>query len=57
MWPIACDMSSSILSKPVDCVPLRRHLCRAQQKNLAPAGLTVVIVDKSLAGKERPYTR
>ena len=26
------------------------------QKNMAPAGLTVVIVDKALAGRELPYT-
>jgi phosphoserine aminotransferase len=53
--PIACDMSSSILSKPVD-VSRYGVIFAGAQKNMAPAGLTVVIVDKSLAGKERPYT-
>lgn len=49
--PIVCDMSSNILSKPVD-VSKYGLIYAGAQKNMAPAGLTVVIVDKSLAGSE-----
>ena len=49
--PIVCDMSSDILSKPVD-VSKYGLIYAGAQKNMAPAGLTVVIVDKSLAGNE-----
>ena len=49
--PICCDMSSNILSKPVD-VSKYGIIFAGAQKNMAPAGLTVVIIDKSLAGKE-----
>ena len=41
--PLVCDMSSSILSQPVDIS--RYHLIYAgAQKNIGPAGLTLVIV-------------
>ena len=53
--PLVCDMSSDILSKPVD-VSRFGLIYAGAQKNMAPAGLTVVIVDKALAGKELPYT-
>ena len=53
--PIVCDMSSDILSVPVD-VSKFGLIYAGAQKNMAPAGLTVVIVDKSLAGRELPYT-
>ena len=53
--PVVCDMSSDILSKPVD-VSKYGLIYAGAQKNMAPAGLTVVIVDKSLAGRELPYT-
>ena len=49
--PIACDMSSDILSKPID-VSRYGLIYAGAQKNMAPAGLTVVIVDKSLAGHQ-----
>lgn len=52
---LVCDMSSDILTKPVD-VSRYSVLYAGAQKNMAPAGLTVVIVDKSVAGKELPYT-
>ena len=52
---IVCDMSSDILSKPVD-VSRYGLIYAGAQKNMAPAGLTVVVIDKSLAGKELPYT-
>ena len=53
--PLCCDMSSEILSRPVDVGKFGLIFAGAQ-KNMAPAGLTVVIVDKSLAGHERPIT-
>ena len=52
---LVCDMSSDILSKPVD-VSQYGLIYAGAQKNMAPAGLTVVIVDKSLAGKAMPIT-
>ena len=53
--PLVCDMSSDILSRPVD-VSRYGLIYAGAQKNMAPAGLTVVIVDKALAGRELPYT-
>ena len=52
--PLVCDMSSDILSKPVRVSDYGLIFAGAQ-KNMAPAGLTVVIADKSLAGHEKPY--
>ena len=47
--PLVCDMSSDILSRPVD---ISRYglIYAGAQKNMSPAGLTVVILDRSLAG-------
>ena len=53
--PLVCDMSSDILSRPVE-VGRYGLIYAGAQKNMAPAGLTVVIVDKNLAGREVPYT-
>ncbi len=53
--PLACDMSSDILSRPVDISKFGVIFAGAQ-KNMAPAGLTVVIVREDLAGHELPYT-
>lgn len=53
--PLVCDMSSDILSKPVD-VSRFGLIYAGAQKNMAPAGLTVVILDKALAGRQLPYT-
>lgn len=53
--PLVCDMSSDILSQPVD-VSRFGMIYAGAQKNMAPAGLTVVIIDKTLAGKELPFT-
>ena len=53
--PPVCDMSSDILSKPVD-VSRYGLIYAGAQKNMAPAGLTVVIVDRSLLGRELPVT-
>ncbi len=53
--PLCCDMSSNILSKPVD-VSKYGIIFAGAQKNMAPAGLTVVIIDKSIAGHEMDCT-
>lgn len=53
--PLVCDMSSNILSKPVD-VSRYGLIFAGAQKNMAPAGLTVVILKKELAGRHLPIT-
>lgn len=53
--PLVCDMSSNILSKPVD-VSKYGLIYAGAQKNMAPAGLTVVIIREDLAGGALPYT-
>ena len=53
--PLVCDMSSDILSGPVD-VSKYGLIYAGAQKNMAPAGLTVLIMDKKLAGGHLPYT-
>ena len=53
--PLVCDMSSDILSRPVD-VSKFGIIYAGAQKNMAPAGLTVVIIREDLAGHELPYT-
>jgi phosphoserine aminotransferase len=53
--PLVCDMSSEMLSHPVD-VSKYALIYAGAQKNMAPAGLTVVIADKALAGHEAPGT-
>ena len=53
--PLVCDMSSDILSRPVD-VSKFGIVYAGAQKNMAPAGLTVVIIREDLAGHELPYT-
>lgn len=52
---LVCDMSSNILSKPVD-VSKYGIIFAGAQKNMAPAGLTVVVIRKDLAGNQLPYT-
>ena len=52
---LVCDMSSDILSRKAD-VSKYGLIYAGAQKNMAPAGLTVVIVDKRLAGRELPIT-
>ena len=52
---LVCDMSSDILSREVD-VSKFGLIYAGAQKNMAPAGLTVVIVDRRLAGRELPIT-
>ncbi len=53
--PLVADMSSCILSEPVD-VSKFGVIYAGAQKNMAPAGLTVVIVREDLIGKARPET-
>jgi phosphoserine aminotransferase len=53
--PIVCDMSSDILSRPVD-ISKYGIIFAGAQKNMAPAGVTVVIIKKELAGQAMPYT-
>jgi phosphoserine aminotransferase len=50
--PIVADMSSVILSRPVR-VDEFGVIYASSQKNMGPAGLTVVIVDRDLLGKAR----
>ena len=51
--PLVADMSSNILSEVVD-VSKFGLIYAGAQKNVAPAGVTVVIVRKDLLGKELP---
>jgi phosphoserine aminotransferase len=51
--PLVCDMSSNILSRPVD-VSRYGLIYAGAQKNIGPAGLTVVIVREDLLGKAQP---
>lgn len=47
--PLVADMSSNILSRPVDVSRFGLIYCGAQ-KNIGPAGLTIVIVREDLLG-------
>jgi len=53
--PLVADMSSCIISEPVD-VSKFGLIYAGAQKNMAPAGLTVVIVREDLIGKARETT-
>jgi phosphoserine aminotransferase len=53
--PLAADMSSTLLSRPID-VSKFGLIYAGAQKNLGPAGLVVVIVREDLTGKARPGT-
>ena len=53
--PLVSDMSSDILTQPLD-VSRFGIIFAGAQKNLAPAGLTVVVIRKDLAGQELPNT-
>ena len=52
---LVADMSSCIISEPVDVTKFGLIYAGAQ-KNMAPAGLTVVIVREDLLGNARPET-
>jgi phosphoserine aminotransferase len=53
--PLVADMSSTLLSRPL---PVEKFglIYAGAQKNLGPAGLTVVIVRAELLGRARPGT-
>jgi phosphoserine aminotransferase len=51
--PLVCDMSSNILSRPVD-VAKYGMIYAGAQKNIGPAGLTIVIIRDDLVGQGQP---
>jgi phosphoserine aminotransferase len=53
--PLVADMSSTILSRPID-VSKFGLIYAGAQKNIGPAGLTLVIVRDDLLGKARSET-
>ncbi|HEY7642393.1 MAG TPA: 3-phosphoserine/phosphohydroxythreonine transaminase [Steroidobacteraceae bacterium] len=53
--PLVADMSSTILSRPIDVAKFGLIYAGAQ-KNIGPAGLTLVIVREDLLGRARPLT-
>jgi phosphoserine aminotransferase len=53
--PLVADMSSTILSRPID-VNKFALIYAGAQKNIGPAGLTIVIVRKDLLGKASAIT-
>ncbi len=53
--PLVADISSCILSEPIDVTKFGL-LYAGAQKNVAPAGLTIVIVREDLIGNARPDT-
>jgi phosphoserine aminotransferase len=53
--PLVADMSSTILSRPVD-VSKFGMIYAGAQKNIGPAGLTIVIIREDLVGEARANT-
>jgi len=53
--PLVADMSSNILSEVYD-VSKFGLIYAGAQKNVAPAGVTIVVVREDLLGNEMPYT-
>jgi phosphoserine aminotransferase len=53
--PLVADMSSTILSRPID-VSRFGLIYAGAQKNIGPAGLTIVIVRRDLLGRAREGT-
>jgi phosphoserine aminotransferase len=53
--PLVADMSSTLLSRPIE-VARCALIYASAQKNIGPAGLTVVIVRDELLGRARPGT-
>ena len=53
--PLVADMSSDILSRPVD-VAKHGLIYAGAQKNIGPAGLTIVVVRDDLIGRAHPLT-
>lgn len=52
--PLICDMSSDILSRPID-ISKYNLIYGGAQKNIAPAGVTFVIVKNEALGKVERY--
>jgi phosphoserine aminotransferase len=53
--PLVCDMSSNILSRPID-VSRFAVIYAGAQKNLGPAGITIVLVRDDVMGEALPHT-
>lgn len=53
--PLVADMSSTLLSRPLD-VTKYGIIYAGAQKNIGPAGLTIVIIREDLIGKALPQT-
>ncbi len=53
--PLVADLSSCIMSRPID-VSKFAVIYAGAQKNVAPAGLTLVIIREDLLGEPLPYT-
>jgi phosphoserine aminotransferase len=53
--PLVCDLSSSLMSRPLD-VSRFGLIYAGAQKNIGPAGLTIVIVREELIGHAPPGT-
>ncbi len=53
--PIVADMSSNILSRPID-VSAYGAIYAGAQKNIGPAGITLVLVRNDLLNRVRPNT-
>ena len=53
--PLVADISSCIISEPIDVTKFGM-LYAGAQKNVAPAGVTIVIVREDLIGNARPDT-
>jgi phosphoserine aminotransferase len=53
--PLVADMSSTLLSRPID-VSKFGLIYAGAQKNIGPAGLCIIIVREDLIGKARPGT-
>jgi phosphoserine aminotransferase len=53
--PLVADMSSTLLSRPIDVARFGLIYAGAQ-KNIGPSGLCIVIVREDLVGKARPGT-
>jgi phosphoserine aminotransferase len=53
--PLVADVSSSFLTRPLDLSDYGAIYASAQ-KNIGPAGLTVVIVNRAMFERERPLT-
>lgn len=53
--PLVADMSSSVLSRPID-VSNFGLIYAGAQKNIGPSGMSIVIVREDLIGRARPGT-